>query len=234
MAVKFSNLLFVLLLLSLAMTSSKRAPRRNRNRAQMRDSQVADGTDDDVCELEVTCRSGKSLPVTLPIKGPRGPAGKPGSPGLPGKPGPAGMPGDSAGRDNDDSIRVAFYSGLTKNIGPFSKNTDLLLDRVVTNVGDAFNSETGRFTAPFNGTYAFAVTISAQGRSRAAVELVHNGKLVVTIWAESVPLWSTASNNAILTLEAGDQVWLVLLSRASSVHGYMYTTFSGHCLYRGL
>ncbi|KAH9524262.1 Caprin-2 [Bulinus truncatus] len=216
------------------MTSSKRAPRRNRNRAQMRDSEVDDeAQDDDVCELEVTCRSGKSLPVALPINGPRGPSGKPGSPGLPGKPGPAGAPGDT-GRDIDDVARVAFFAGLTKNIGPFSRNTDLILDRVVTNVGEGFNVQTGRFTAPLNGTYAFAVTIAAQGRQKAAVELVLNGKMVTTIWAESFPSWASASNNVILNMEAGDQVWLVLLTRASHVHGYMYTTFSGHCLYRGL
>ncbi|CAL1536213.1 unnamed protein product, partial [Lymnaea stagnalis] len=166
MQIKQSNFLLAIMVISLAMTSSKRAPRRNRNRAQLRDSQVEEEDADDVCQLEVICQGGKSQPVTLPIKGPRGPAGKPGSPGLPGKQGPAGPSGDAAARDIDDVARVAFFTGLDSNFGPVKQNSDLVFDKVVTNVGDAFNQETGRFVAPFNGTYAFAVTIAAQGRQR--------------------------------------------------------------------
>ncbi|XP_059141734.1 C1q-related factor-like [Physella acuta] len=234
MKVKDSNILLSILIISLAMTSSARAPRRNRNRVQLRDSQVEDDVEGDQCMLEVTCRDGKSQPVSLPIRGPRGPAGKPGTPGFPGKQGPPGLPGNATGRDVDDVVRVAFFAGLSSNTGPVDKNVDLVFDKVVTNLGEAFNKDTGRFTAPFNGTYAFSVTIAAQGRQRAAVELLNNGKMVSTIWAESFPVWASASNSAILNMEAGDQVWLVLLSRASYLHGYMYSTFSGHCLYRGL
>ena len=63
------------------------------------------------------------------------------------------------------------------------------------------------------------------------MDLVVNGRMVATIWAESIPYWATATNSAILTLKAGDQVWLVLLSRASYIHGYMYSTFSGSGLF---
>ena len=55
--------------------------------------------------------------------------------------------------------------------------------------------------------------------------------MVATVWAESIPYWSTASNVAVLSLERGDQVWLLLLSRASYLHGYMYTTFSGSIVF---
>jgi C1q-related factor len=61
--------------------------------------------------------------------------------------------------------------------------------------------------------------------------VLKNGEMVATVWAESIPYWSTASNVAVLNLEPGDQVWLLLLSRASHLHGYMYTTFSGSVLF---
>ena len=66
---------------------------------------------------------------------------------------------------------------------------------------------------------------------QAAVMVLKNGEMVATVWAESIPYWSTASNVAVLHLERGDQVWLLLLNRASHLHGYMYTTFSGTVLF---
>jgi len=66
---------------------------------------------------------------------------------------------------------------------------------------------------------------------QAAVMVIKNGEMVATVWAESIPYWSTASNVAVLNLERGDQVWLLLLNKASYLHGYMYTTFSGTILF---
>ena len=61
--------------------------------------------------------------------------------------------------------------------------------------------------------------------------IVKNGGMVATVWAESIPYWATASNVVILSLEKDDQVWLLLLNRASFLHGYMYTTFSGFLIF---
>jgi len=61
---------------------------------------------------------------------------------------------------------VAFFVGLTENVGPISKSSSVVFDRVVTNVGSAYDVETGRFTAPVNGTYQFNVVVSAQGRHK--------------------------------------------------------------------
>jgi len=61
--------------------------------------------------------------------------------------------------------------------------------------------------------------------------LLKNGEMVATIWAESIPYWSTASNVVILALDRDDQVWLVLLNKASFLHGYMYSTFSGFLIF---
>ena len=66
---------------------------------------------------------------------------------------------------------------------------------------------------------------------QAAVMLVKNGEMVITVWAERIPNWGTASNSVTLELDRDDQVWLVLVSRASHLHGYMYSTFSGVLLF---
>jgi hypothetical protein len=66
---------------------------------------------------------------------------------------------------------------------------------------------------------------------QAAVMVLKNGSQVVTVWAESIPYWSTSCNVIILSLMKDDQVWLMLLNKASFLHGYMYTTFSGFLLF---
>jgi len=65
---------------------------------------------------------------------------------------------------------IAFFVGLSENLGPVSENSDIIFDRVVTNVGGAYNPTTGRFTAPINGTYQFNVIVSAQGRQKVNIK----------------------------------------------------------------
>ena len=63
---------------------------------------------------------------------------------------------------------VAFFVGLSDNVGPIKSQTQtpVVFDRVVTNIGNAYDPVTGRFTAPINGTYQFNVVVSAQGRHK--------------------------------------------------------------------
>ncbi|KAG5448969.1 Complement C1q tumor necrosis factor- protein 3 [Clonorchis sinensis] len=104
------------------------------------------------------------------------------------------------------------------------------MNRVITNVGRAYDATTGEFTAPVDGIYVLAVAVSAQGKSRAAVRLMHNEQPIFDIWSESSP-WSTTSNQAILVLGKGDRIWLSIREGAHYLHGYMYSTFSGYLLY---
>jgi hypothetical protein len=206
---------------------------RTRHSIRSRDWASAAGADE-VCDLQITCKGpddvNLSTPVKLPIRGPRGPAGIPGERGERGPAGPPGTPG-APGYSVHTQKKVAFYAGLTENFGPVTEHTDIVFDRIITNIGSGYEPKTGRFTAPFDGVYQFNVIVSAQGRQKAAVMVLKNGEMVATVWAESIPYWSTASNVAILSLDRGDQVWLLLLSRASYLHGYMYTTFSGTILF---
>lgn len=135
------------------------------------------------------------------------------------------------GRNATMSKKIAFMAGLTHNMASVEEDTDVLLDNVVTNVGEAYDRLTGRFTAPVDGVYEFAVNIAAQGKSKAAVKLMSGSNMIFTVWSESLPLWGTASNTAILALRKGDKVWLQTIPRFSFLHGFMYSTFSGHLLF---
>jgi len=192
--------------------------------------------DNGTCELEITCRGEPedhelaTLPVRLPIRGPRGPDGLPGTKGERGEDGLPGIPG-LPGLSAPTPKKIAFFVGLSDNMGPVKEHTDIVFDRVVTNIGTGYDAASGRFTAPANGTYQFNIIVSAQGRQKAAVMILKNGGMVATVWAESIPYWATASNIVILSLDKGEQVWLMLLNRASYLHGYMYTTFSGFIVF---
>ena len=47
---------------------------------------------------------------------------------------------------------------------------------------------------------------------QAAVMIVKNGAMVATVWAESLPRWSTSTNVAVLRLDRDEQVWLLRMT----------------------
>ena len=72
--------------------------------------------------------------------------------------------------------KVAFFVGLTQNFGPVTEHTDIIFDRVITNIGGGFEQKTGRFTAPYDGVYQFNVIVSAQGRRKVNSQTETNGQ----------------------------------------------------------
>lgn len=68
------------------------------------------------------------------------------------------------------SKKVAFFAGLTNNMGPVTEHTDIVFDKVITNVGSAYDPTTGHFTSPVNATYHFTVVIAAQGRQKVRLD----------------------------------------------------------------
>jgi len=64
------------------------------------------------------------------------------------------------------SEKIAFYVGLTENFGPVSEHSDIVFDRVITNVGHAYQRQTGRFIAPLGGVFQFNVIVAAQARHK--------------------------------------------------------------------
>jgi len=56
-----------------------------------------------------------------------------------------------------------------------------VFDRVVTNIGNAYDPQSGRFTSPINATYQFNVVISAQGRQKVSGVYISTGVLTVVI-----------------------------------------------------
>ncbi|KAA3674236.1 uncharacterized protein DEA37_0012621 [Paragonimus westermani] len=190
----------------------------------------------------------KESRVRVPILSARGPQGVRGMPGPPGPRGVRGPPGQCTENTNFSfsqaqmhnllrqinklRMHVAFFVGLEYNIvdKPTDLNPKVIMNRVITNVGQVYDAVTGEFTAPVDGIYVLSVAISAQGKSKAAVRLMHNEQPILDLWSESSP-WSTTSNQAILHMSKGDRAWLSIREGAHYLHGYMYSTFSGYLLF---
>ncbi|XP_022107175.1 collagen alpha-1(X) chain-like [Acanthaster planci] len=108
---------------------------------------------------------------------------------------------------------------------------DITYDRVITNVGNRFNFETGHFVCPTNGTYFF--TFSVAHDRDTMVELVKNEERLVAVHGDAAQKLRTMyTNSAVVELVERDEVW-TRLTRSHSLSGNTQhlTTFTGYLLY---
>uniref|UniRef100_A0A4W6DTR9 C1q domain-containing protein n=1 Tax=Lates calcarifer TaxID=8187 RepID=A0A4W6DTR9_LATCA len=135
-----------------------------------------------------------------------------------------------------DVPKVAFAvslggNGLRKTT---SGSQTLIYKDVLTNIGQAYNSETGVFTAPVRGVYYIRFTANAPTDFPMSAVLYKNGASIQLIAHEqpSGEGSDTASNGATLLLEQGDtlsmQLWHNTQIWDNSNH---HSTFSGFLLF---
>ncbi|XP_077951946.1 uncharacterized protein LOC120811403 isoform X2 [Gasterosteus aculeatus] len=130
--------------------------------------------------------------------------------------------------------KVAFSAGLTTsgNIGPFTTETTLVYGRVFTNIGGAYNPETGIFTAPFKGVYYFRCTAFNNKKGQwMAVNLYHNHEIIMHN-SEVANGHTTIANSLILQLEQGSVVYMCLQKNCGLYDdSTTWNTFSGFLLF---
>ncbi|XP_014850120.1 PREDICTED: complement C1q-like protein 2 isoform X2 [Poecilia mexicana] len=130
---------------------------------------------------------------------------------------------------------LAQGSGIT---GPVLRDTTLVFKRVVTNIGDAYNPQTGVFTAPLRGAYHFQWYIGVNNGGNTITSLVKNDQQVFTArnnldsYEYLILGFGSASNGVSLLLEAGDVVFVRLWSGHVIYDDENHIcTFSGHLLF---
>ncbi|KAF1384036.1 hypothetical protein PFLUV_G00138060 [Perca fluviatilis] len=130
--------------------------------------------------------------------------------------------------------QVAFTAALMvageSTIGPYPTPTTLIYEYVHTNIGNAYNPNTGAFTAPVRGAYHFELHFFAQGDGTygSGGWLVKNSEDVLGAYEYQDAGVMSFSNGVELLLELGDVVFVRL--RPNSKVGFP-TTFSGHLLF---
>ena len=93
-------------------------------------------------------------------------------------------------------------------IKSLSKHKAFVYDRIETNVGNAYNAATGKFTAPGEGIYVFHISTTARDKSHCIMELVKNDQIKDVDWADAMDHNDRASSSrmTILSLKKGDVV----------------------------
>ncbi|XDV27738.1 hypothetical protein PO909_031227 [Leuciscus waleckii] len=138
-----------------------------------------------------------------------------------------------------ERVKVAFSASLSastdvKYIGPYAEATNLVYEHAFSNIGNAYDINTGIFTAPVKGVYFFNFVVFNPYTISTGVRLLKNGNFVVAA-SDNPPgqdTEDTACNSVTLLLEQGDRILLQLLQNCR-IYTDMWkrNTFSGHLLF---
>ncbi|XP_063076765.1 C1q-related factor-like [Engraulis encrasicolus] len=196
------------------------------------------------------------------VPGKPGRPGKPGPPGPPGEPGPPGPMGPPGGVGDRTGIltlgsrpggggggmgfgagaaaaatystvpRVAFYAGLRN---PQEGYDILKFDDIVTNLGGNYDGASGKFVCKIPGTYFFTYNVLMRGGDGTSMwaDLLKNVQVRASAIAQDQDQsYDYASNQVVLHLDAGDEVYIKLDGgKAHGGNSNKYSTFSGFILF---
>ncbi|XP_048750108.1 complement C1q-like protein 4 [Ostrea edulis] len=135
--------------------------------------------------------------------------------------------------------KIAFTASVSTSPGVNHYRIDIIFPNIITNIGGAYNSKSGKFTAPSEGLYVFYTSVVSWDNGHISTDIVLNGKSQVRTMARSngfdssypFTLYQTGTNLVCLSLRKADEVWV----RKQSGHGYIlnetpFHTFSGYKL----
>ncbi|XP_052386034.1 complement C1q-like protein 4 isoform X2 [Carassius gibelio] len=136
----------------------------------------------------------------------------------------------------NEAKKVAFSAGLleseTGHTGPSNSVITLVYKKVFSNIGGAYDSNTGVFTAPVKGAYYFKFYGHGHGGTTMAVSLLKNGKTQCSVFAWKPTSNGNGSNGVVLTLEIGDQISTQLWANTWVYDDpESYTSFGGFLIF---
>nr|XP_046229451.1 complement C1q tumor necrosis factor-related protein 3-like [Scatophagus argus] len=137
--------------------------------------------------------------------------------------------------EDRDKGQVAFSASLFTtedwtHHGPFNTETTLVFRKVMTNIGNGYNPNTGIFTAPVKGLYYIRFTGCVGSSGAMNTALIKNGQNMFAIY-DSRGTHGSASNGMTMVLEPGDQLSITLWPGKSIFDQSRLSTFSGFLIF---
>ena len=131
---------------------------------------------------------------------------------------------------------VAFFATLSTDFQHTGENQPIVFDRVVTNVGSAYNPHVGVFTAPFPGIYVFSVSLLNYPGHTTKYHLLKNNDFISEIFLHAPDSGhrEATSQTVVLQLTKGDDVTLRNMYTGESLNGNNYCTFAGFLVWEDL
>ncbi|KAF4089553.1 hypothetical protein AMELA_G00067360 [Ameiurus melas] len=144
---------------------------------------------------------------------------------------------DESLQNENEARKVAFSASLLASgqghEGPHgSVLSPLIYKKVVTNIGNGYDSDTGIFTAPVKGVYYIRFYAHCHPEIRMAVSLYKNGNVQCSVYSEKPVTNGNANNGIVLNLEKGDQLYTKLWDNSWVYDDPAgYTSFGGFLLF---
>ncbi|KAL3832060.1 hypothetical protein ACJMK2_023739 [Sinanodonta woodiana] len=137
------------------------------------------------------------------------------------------------GKTKTDMVRrivptqIAFLARLTNTEFPFAHGQPVIFDNLYANLGNAYNPHNGMFRAPVAGLYIVLFTVASEVDRTPDIEIVVDGSVLCRAVVSS-NIYSGSSCNAIVHLNAGDNVWARALydHPDAKIRGFFFSTFS--------
>lgn len=79
---------------------------------------------------------------------------------------------------------------------------------MLLNDGNGFDVRHGHFTAPTTGVYVLSISIYIDNHVDMYIDLVSNGNLVITLYADGRTDHASQTNTFPMILKEGEMVWL--------------------------
>ncbi|XP_062579287.1 heavy metal-binding protein HIP-like [Saccostrea cucullata] len=121
---------------------------------------------------------------------------------------------------------IAFHARLSKTQVNLGSTAVVVFGKITQNSGNAYNANTGKFTAPDDGLYYFQWTILTTEGKYFHTEIVLNGKIIGYNHADGVTGSSnrlSGSSSAVIKMKRKEDVWIRVHGAAGK---YAYADWS--------